>query len=96
MLMAGLDGIENKLDPGQPLDKDIFELSAEELRHVPSLPGSLEESLGALAKDNDFLTKGGVFHEEFIELWIDYKMSKEVNPMRMRPHPYEFMLYYDI
>ncbi len=96
MLMAGLDGIENKLDPGHPLDKDIFELSAEELRHVPSLPGSLEESLGALAKDNDFLTKGGVFHEEFIELWIDYKMSKEVNPMRMRPHPYEFMLYYDI
>jgi len=96
MLMAGLDGIEKKLDPGQPLDKDIFELSADELRHVPSLPGSLEESLNALKKDHDFLTKGGVFHEEFIDLWIDYKMSKEVNPMRMRPHPYEFMLYYDI
>ena len=96
MLMAGLDGIENKIDPGPPLDKDIFELSAEELKYVPSLPGSLEESLKAMEKDHAFLTKGGVFHEEFIRLWIDYKMTREVNPMRMRPHPYEFHLYYDI
>ncbi|MGP8157150.1 MAG: type I glutamate--ammonia ligase [Candidatus Acidiferrales bacterium] len=96
MLMAGLDGIENKIDPGGPLDKDIFELSAEELAHVPSLPGSLDEALGALQKDHAFLTKGGVFTKEFIDLWIDYKMTKEVNPMRMRPHPYEFHLYYDI
>src|ERR1700730_17142775 len=96
MLMAGLDGIENKIDPGGPLDKDIFELSPEELSHVPSLPGSLEESLRALEKDHAFLTKGGVFHKDFIDLWIDYKMSREVNPMRMRPHPYEFHLYYDI
>ncbi|MGA8221839.1 MAG: type I glutamate--ammonia ligase [Candidatus Acidiferrales bacterium] len=96
MLMAGLDGIENKIDPGPPLDKDIFELSAEELKYVPSLPGSLEESLKAMEKDHAFLTKGGVFTEDFIRLWIDYKMSKEVNPMRMRPHPYEFHLYYDI
>jgi glutamine synthetase len=96
MLMAGLDGIENKIDPGPPLDKDIFELSAEELKYVPSLPGSLEESLKALEKDHAFLTKGSVFHEDFIRLWIDYKMVREVNPMRMRPHPYEFHLYYDI
>ena len=96
MLMAGLDGIENKIDPGGPLDKDIFELSPEEMKHVPSLPGSLDEALGALQKDHAFLTKGGVFTKEFIDLWIDYKMAKEVNPMRMRPHPYEFHLYYDI
>jgi len=96
MLMAGLDGLENKIDPGEPLDKDIFELSPDEMRHVPSLPGSLEESLHALEADHAFLTKGGVFHEEFIRLWIDYKMSREVNPMRMRPHPFEFNLYYDI
>jgi glutamine synthetase len=96
MLMAGLDGIENKIDPGGPLDQDIFELSKEELKKVPSVPGSLEESLKALEKDHDFLLKGGVFSQETIDLWIDYKMTKEVNPMRMRPHPYEFHLYYDI
>jgi glutamine synthetase len=96
MLMAGLDGIRNKIDPGPPLDKDIYELSKEEIKHVPSLPGSLEESLKALAHDHKFLLEGGVFHEEFIHLWINYKMEKEVNPMRMRPHPYEFHLYYDI
>jgi glutamine synthetase len=96
MLMAGLDGVESKTDPGQPLDRDIYELSSEELKHVPSLPGSLEESLRGLEQDHAFLTKGGVFTDEFIRLWIDYKMSKEVNPMRMRPHPYEFQLYYDI
>jgi len=96
MLMAGLDGIENKIDPGGPLDQDIFELSKEELKHVPSVPGSLEESLKALHHDHAFLLKGGVFTKDFVDLWIDYKMSKEVNPMRMRPHPFEFHLYYDI
>ena len=96
MLMAGLDGIENKIDPGGPLDKDIFDLSPEELAHVPSVPGSLDASLKALEKDHAFLTKGGVFTKEFIDLWIDYKMKKEVDPVRMRPHPYEFELYYDI
>jgi glutamine synthetase len=96
MLMAGLDGIRNKIDPGPPLDKDIYELSKEEIKHVPSLPGSLEESLKALAHDHKFLFEGGVFTEEFVHLWINYKMEKEVNPMRMRPHPYEFHLYYDI
>jgi glutamine synthetase len=96
MLMAGLDGIENKIDPGGPLDKDIFELSAEEAAKVPSVPGSLEASLKALEKDHAFLTKGGVFTDDFINLWIEYKMKKEVDPVRMRPHPHEFELYYDI
>ncbi|MDE3169356.1 MAG: type I glutamate--ammonia ligase [Acidobacteriota bacterium] len=96
MLMAGLDGIENKIDPGGPLDKDIFELSPEEAAKVPSVPGSLDASLKALEKDQAFLTKGGVFTAEFIDLWIEYKMKKEVDPVRMRPHPHEFELYYDI
>ena len=96
MLMAGLDGVENKIDPGEPLDKDIYDLSPEELKQVPSLPGSLEEALAALEDDHDFLLKGDVFTEDIIRLWIDYKMTNEVNAMRMRPHPYEFQLYYDI
>ena len=96
LVMAGLDGIENKIDPGEPLDKDIYDLSPEELKDVPSLPASLEESLRALESDHEFLTKGDVFTEEVIELWISYKMKNEVNAMRMRPHPYEFSLYYDV
>ena len=96
MLMAGLDGIENKIDPGGLLDKDIFELSPEEAAKVPSVPGSLDASLKALEKDHAFLTKGGVFAKEFIDLWVEYKMKKEVDPVRMRPHPHEFELYYDI
>src|SRR6202043_581112 len=73
MLMAGLDGVENKIDPGEPLDKDIYDLGPEEMQAVPSMPGSLEESLRALDKDHDFLIKGDVFSEELIETWIDYK-----------------------
>jgi glutamine synthetase len=96
MMMAGLDGIQSKIDPGQPLDKDIYELSPEESKHVPSLPGSLEESLKALERDHAFLLKGDVFTEEIIELWIEYKRKREIDPVRMRPHPYEFHLYYDI
>jgi glutamine synthetase len=96
MLMAGLDGVANKIDPGKPLDKDIFEMSPEELKHVPSLPGSLDESLKALEADHKFLLKGDVFDEEFINGWCEYKRKKEIDPVRMRPHPYEFMLYYDI
>jgi len=96
MMMAGLDGIENKIDPGEPLDKDIYDLSPEELKEVPSLPGSLEEALRLLDADHDFLLKGDVFTEDVIQLWIDYKMRNEVNAIRMRPHPYEFQLYYDI
>ncbi|HEY9167467.1 MAG TPA: type I glutamate--ammonia ligase [Candidatus Kryptonia bacterium] len=96
LLMAGLDGIANKIDPGEPLDKDIYDLSPEELKNVPSTPGSLEESLKALEHDHEFLLRGDVFTEELIELWIEYKMMKEVKQVALRPHPYEFILYYDI
>ncbi len=95
MLMAGIDGIINKIDPGEPLDKDIYSLPPEELKNIPSTPGSLEEALKALEKDHEFLLRGDVFTEDVIEAWIKYKWEKEVNPMRMRPHPYEFMLYFD-
>jgi glutamine synthetase len=95
MLCAGLDGIKNKIDPGAPLDKNIYELSPEELAKVPSTPGSLELALEALEQDHAFLTEPGVFTEDFIETWISYKLDNEVNPMRLRPHPYEFALYYD-
>ena len=96
MLMAGLDGIQNKIDPGEPLDKDIYDLSPEELRQVPALPTSLDGALEALENDHEFLTRQDVFTEEVIETWIDYKMKKEVDEVRQRPHPYEFSLYYDI
>jgi glutamine synthetase len=96
LLMAGLDGIQNKIDPGEPLDKDLYDLSPEELRSVPSLPGSLEGALEALEADHDFLTRGDVFTEEVIDTYIEYKMRKEVDEVRQRPHPYEFALYYDI
>ncbi len=96
MLMAGLDGIENKIDPGDPLDKDIYALSPEELKGVPTMPGSLEEALQELQDDHDFLLKGGVFTEDALSTWIHYKMENEVNPMRMRPHPHEFELYFDM
>jgi len=96
MLMAVIDGIENKIDPGDPLDKDIYSLGPEELANVPSAPGSLEEALTALTKDNEFLLKGDVFTKDVIEKWIAYKTEHEVNPVRLRPHPHEFFLYYDI
>lgn len=96
MLMAGLDGIQNKIDPGEPLDKDIYDLSPEELRKVPSLPSSLEGALQALEADHEFLTRNDVFTEEVIQTYIDYKMKAEVDAVRQRPHPYEFNLYYDI
>jgi glutamine synthetase len=96
MLMAGLDGIKHKIDPGEPLDADIFDLSTEEASKIPSMPGSLEEALEELSKDHKFLTEGGVFAEDYIELWINYKKKNEADAVRMRPHPYEFHLYYDI
>ncbi|MBE9161543.1 MULTISPECIES: type I glutamate--ammonia ligase [Microcoleaceae] len=95
MLCAGIDGIKNQIDPGEPLDVDIYDLSPEELNKIPSTPGSLEGALEALEKDHSFLTETGVFTEEFIQTWISYKLDNEVNPMRLRPHPYEFALYYD-
>src|SRR5919206_514724 len=96
MLMAGLDGVQNRIDPGEPLDKDIYDLAPEELKNVPSLPGSLDESLKALEADHDFLLKGEVFTPRLIERWISYKREREINVMRMRPHPLEFALYYDV
>jgi len=96
MLMAGLDGIQNRIDPGEPLDKDIYDLPPEELANVPSLPGSLDESLRALEADHDFLLKGDVFTTTMIERWITYKREKEITPLRLRPHPLEFSMYYDI
>lgn len=95
LLMAGLDGIINKIDPGKPLDKDIYEMTPEQLRDVPSTPGSLGEALDALERDHDFLLRGDVFTEDVIETWLDYKRSREVKPMALRPHPFEFMMYYD-
>ena len=96
MLMAGLDGIENKLNPGQPLDKDIYGMSPEELKEIPKMPGSLDEALECLRRDHKFLLKGDVFTEDVIETWIQYKYDKEVNPVRMRPSPMEYALYFDI
>jgi len=96
MLMAGLDGIENRLDPGEPLDKDIYALSPAELSKVPSVPGSLEGALSALESDHEFLTKGDVFTQDVIETWLEYKRDKEIDSVRLRPHPYEFKLYFDI
>jgi glutamine synthetase len=96
MMLAGLDGVMNKIDPGEPLDKDIYDLAPEELKNVPSTPGSLQEALQALEHDHDFLLRGDVFTEDVIEGWIEYKMDKEVKPMALRPHPYEFGLYYDV
>jgi glutamine synthetase len=96
MLMAGLDGIENKIEPGQPLDKDIYETDPEEVSKIPSMPESLEEALDALQRDYAFLLKGDVFTEELLRTYIEYKRSKEVDAVRLRPHPYEFALYYDI
>lgn len=96
LMMAGLDGITNRIDPGEPLDKDIYDLPPEELANVPSTPGSLEEAIKALANDHEYLLKGDVFTEDVIETWINYKMEKEIKPMALQPHPFEFGLYYDV
>ncbi|HEY9894639.1 MAG TPA: type I glutamate--ammonia ligase [Candidatus Sericytochromatia bacterium] len=95
MLCAGIDGIKNEIDPGDSLDVDIYELTPEELAKVPSTPGSLMDALKNLETDHEFLTAGGVFTEDFIENWISYKLDREVIPVSIRPHPYEFALYYD-
>ncbi|MSQ41033.1 MAG: type I glutamate--ammonia ligase [Dehalococcoidia bacterium] len=95
MLMAGIDGIINHIDPGAPVDKDIYELSPEEAAKIPQVPGSLQESLDALEKDHEFLLRGGVFTPDVIENWLTYKRKKELDEVRIRPHPYEFHLYFD-
>jgi glutamine synthetase len=96
ILMAVIDGIQNKMDPGEPLDKNIYDLPPEELAEVESAPGSLDESLNALKEDHQFLLKGDVFTQDAIDMWIEYKMENEVNPVKLRPHPHEFFLYFDI
>jgi len=95
-LMAGLDGVVNKIDPGAPIDKDLYELPADEAKTVKQLPGSLDVVLDALEQDHDFLLKGDVFTPDVIETWIEYKRKNEVDAVRLRPHPYEFSLYFDI
>ena len=96
MLMAVLDGIQNKIHPGEPLDKDIYDMPPEELAAVPSTPASLAEALDALEKDHEFLLRGDVFTEDVISTWISYKKTNEVDALALRPHPYEFCLYYDM
>ena len=96
MLMAGLDGIQNKIDPGEPLDKNLYDLEPEELARVPQTPGSLSEALDALEGDHEFLLKGDVFTKDVVETWIEYKRENEVDAINVRPHPYEYALYYDI
>jgi glutamine synthetase len=96
MLMAGLDGIKDKIYPGEPLDKDIFDLPSDEARHIRSVPASLDEARKCLQEDQEFLLQGGVFDKDILETWIDYKLTREFDAIRLRPHPYEFMLYYDI
>jgi len=96
MLMAVIDGIQNKIDPGDPLDKDIYNLPPEELAEIPSAPGSLDEAIDALKADQEFLLKGDVFTQDAIDMWIEYKTENEINDIKLRPHPHEFYLYYDI
>jgi glutamine synthetase len=96
MLMAGLDGIKNKIEPAAPVDKDLYELPPDELANVPQVPGSLDKVIDALEADHDFLLEGGVFTSDLIETWISYKREHEIDQLRLRPHPYEFSLYYDI
>jgi glutamine synthetase len=95
LLMAGLDGIQNRIDPGTPVDEDLFELPAELLAKIDHVPHSLDDALDALEADHDFLLKGGVFTEDLIETWIEYKRAEEADQVRLRPHPWEFALYYD-
>jgi glutamine synthetase len=94
LLMAGLDGVQNKIDPGEPMDKNLYELPPEEMAKVPQVPGSLSEAIVHLERDHEFLLKGDVFTRDFIEMWISHK-RKESDALRLRPHPYEFFLYYD-
>jgi glutamine synthetase len=93
--MAGLDGIENQIDPGEPLDRNTYELSSAESLNVKQLPGSLEESLSALEEDHDFLLRGNVFTPDVIDVWLQYKREREIDELRLRPHPYEYYMYFD-
>jgi glutamine synthetase len=94
--MAGLDGVQNRIDPGDPMDKDLYELPPEEAKQVKQVPGTLGDVLDALEADHEFLLKGDVFTSDLLEAYIGYKRQMEVDPVRMRPHPHEFTLYYDV
>jgi len=96
MLMAGLDGINNRIDPGSPIDKNLYDLPPAEAKQVKSTPGSLDQALDALERDHAFLLRGDVFTRDVIETWLEYKRKKEIDAIRLRPHPHEFHLYYDI
>jgi len=96
LLMAGLDGVRNEIEPPKPMDVDLYELEPAERKHIKNTPGSLQESLAALEADHAFLTEGGVFTQDLIDTWIAYKRAKDVDPVALRPHPYEFFLYYDV
>jgi glutamine synthetase len=96
MLMAGVDGIRNKIEPAEPIDKDLYELPPEEHANIATVPSSLDEALEALEADTDYLLEGGVFTPDLVETWIDFKRTNEIDPIRLRPHPHEFELYYDI
>ncbi|WP_300343203.1 type I glutamate--ammonia ligase [Nesterenkonia sp.] len=95
-LMAGLDGIRNRIEPHEPVDKDLYELPPEELKDIPQAPGSLDEALNALEADHEFLLEGGVFTEDLIQAWLDYKREEEIEPLNLRPNPYEFELYFSV
>jgi len=96
MLMAGIDGIQNKIEPPKPVDKDLYELEGEEAKAIPQVPGSLDAVLDNLERDNEFLTRGGVFTKDLVDTWIEFKRKQEVDYVRLRPHPAEFELYYDL
>jgi glutamine synthetase len=96
MMMAGLDGIKNKMEPPAPIDKDLYELPPEEAKEIPQVPSSLSAVIDRLEEDHDYLLEGGVFTPDLIETWISLKRENEIDPLRLRPHPYEFSLYYDV
>ena len=96
MLLAGMDGIKRKLDPGEHVTENIYHMPKERADKIKKLPGSLQDSIAALESDHDYLLQGGVFTKETIDVWIDYKRNKEIDPIRLRPHPYEFHLYHDV
>jgi glutamine synthetase len=96
MLLAGIDGVLNKIEPPDPVDKDLYDLPPEELAMVPQVPSSLEAALEALEGDRAFLQAGGVFTDDLISTWVEFKQANEIDAIRLRPHPYEFALYYDI
>jgi glutamine synthetase len=95
-MMAGLDGIKNRIEPHEPVDKDLYELPPEEAKNIPQVPSSLDAALIALEQDHEFLLAGGVFTKDLIETWIHYKRENEIKPLAQRPHPFEFELYYGV